>query len=68
MAHMNTTEAGQLRGTNTLFELECLPDHVTRAITDNGGSKDAVGAALDVDLDETLGLSLQDSAVVVVKL
>lgn len=68
MAHVNAAKTSQSTETNTLFELEYLPDHVTRAFADNGGSKDAVGTALDVDLDEALGLSLQNSAVVVVEL
>ena len=44
------------------------PDHVARTVTDNGCPNDAVSPTLDVDLHETLGLPLQDCAVVVVKL
>lgn len=49
-------------------KLRNAPDHVARTVTDNGCPKDAVGPALDVNLHEALGLTLQDGAVVVVKL
>lgn len=45
-----------------------LPDHVARAVADDGRPNDAVGAALDVDLHEPFRLPLQDGAVVVLEL
>ena len=44
------------------------PDHVARTLANNGCPDDAVSPTLDVDLDETLGVPLQDGTVVVIKL
>lgn len=44
------------------------PDHIARAVPDDGGPEDAVGALLDVDLDEAFRLTLQDGAIVVLEL
>lgn len=44
------------------------PDHVARTLADDGCPNDAVSPTLDVDLDETLGVPLQDGTVIVIKL
>ena len=53
---------------NTRAQIINAPDHVARTIADNGCPKDAVGPTLHVNLHEPLRCSLQDGAVVVVKL